>query len=266
MLDDLLSRELIHRSEGEYPVLSLTAEALRVIQGKERVLLRPQVEPSPPSLPPPAQPAQCVPEGDLFEHLRVLRRRLAVERNMPPFVVFPDRTLREMASRRPTTVEALGQIHGVGDAKLAAYGAQFLAEIASFAGVAVPLVGVPVSTPSPADPGGKKGATIEQTWALLAKGLDVKGIAACRRLQEQTVVGHLEQLILAGRPVAIDALVEPTIRAHLEAIVARAKSGLLRELVDAAEIPVTFEQARLVRAWVRARHGATVEGHLSIPL
>lgn len=69
-------------------------------------------------------------EGGLAEELlmalRGLRKRLADEARVPPYVVFPDRTLREMAQRRPRNEAELAGIYGVGQAKLRRYGAAFL--------------------------------------------------------------------------------------------------------------------------------------------
>jgi ATP-dependent DNA helicase RecQ len=67
------------------------------------------------------------PVGDpLFEALRELRRALAAEAGVPPYVIFHDATLREMALARPANLSALGEVGGVGARKLAAYGDAFL--------------------------------------------------------------------------------------------------------------------------------------------
>ncbi|WP_087575253.1 DNA helicase RecQ [Sphingobium sp. SJ10-10] len=73
------------------------------------------------------------PVGDpLFDALRACRRELAQEAGVPPYVVFHDSTLREMAEQRPTTLTELGHISGVGQRKLDAYGDAFLAAIRSY--------------------------------------------------------------------------------------------------------------------------------------
>ena len=73
------------------------------------------------------------PVGDpLFEALRAQRRTLAEEANVPPYVIFHDATLREMATVRPADIRALGRISGVGARKLEAYGDAFLAVIAQY--------------------------------------------------------------------------------------------------------------------------------------
>ncbi len=69
------------------------------------------------------------PEDPLFEALRATRREIAKEQGVPPYVVFHDATLREMAAFKPHSLHALGQISGVGARKLDAYGDAFLAAI-----------------------------------------------------------------------------------------------------------------------------------------
>lgn len=67
------------------------------------------------------------PLGDpLFEALRARRRELAAEAGVPPYVIFHDATLREMAAERPASLAALGRLSGIGERKLAAYGEMFL--------------------------------------------------------------------------------------------------------------------------------------------
>lgn len=80
--------------------------------------------------------AKRVPEGDgdpeLLEHLRAVRKRLADEHSIPAYVVFSDKTLKDMAARVPRNAEEFRQVHGVGDVKLEGYGPVFLREIADF--------------------------------------------------------------------------------------------------------------------------------------
>ena len=66
---------------------------------------------------------------DLFETLRALRRRLAEEQGIPPYVVFHDFTLHEMVARKPRTLATLAQVPGVGRVKLERYGEAFLREL-----------------------------------------------------------------------------------------------------------------------------------------
>jgi len=65
----------------------------------------------------------------LFQRLRELRRKLASERGVPPYLIFNDRTLAEMSAKKPRTIEELLDVKGVGDKKAADLGEAFLAEI-----------------------------------------------------------------------------------------------------------------------------------------
>ncbi len=68
-------------------------------------------------------------ETDLFNRLKALRLSLAKEQNIPPYVIFHDKTLLEMARQKPTTLNALGDIHGIGESKKSKYGPVFLETI-----------------------------------------------------------------------------------------------------------------------------------------
>ena len=70
------------------------------------------------------------PDAALFEQLRALRREIAHDEGVPPYVVFSDATLREMARLRPRDEAELLDVKGVGEKKLARYGKRFLAAIA----------------------------------------------------------------------------------------------------------------------------------------
>ncbi len=61
-------------------------------------------------------------DGDLFEALRTMRKAIAVEQNVPPFVIFHDSTLKAIAAHKPTTLNAIGEMPGIGEHKLNNYG------------------------------------------------------------------------------------------------------------------------------------------------
>lgn len=131
MVYQLIDQELLSRTETEYPVLKLNEASGEVLRGTRKVYLLPlrarKVKKS--------TIERSSWEGvdrDLFERLRDLRRRLAQERAVPPFVIFSDATLREMARRRPLTPVAFLALPGVGERKLATFGEVFLSLIQTY--------------------------------------------------------------------------------------------------------------------------------------
>jgi ATP-dependent DNA helicase RecQ len=126
----LLHQGLVDETADGYPVLSLNAESGRVLRGELAVHIAAPIKRRRSST---GAPAAAAPQGDeLFERLRALRKRLADENGLPPYVVFHDATLRKMVERRPTTLDQFAQLPGVGQAKLARYGASFIAAIGEF--------------------------------------------------------------------------------------------------------------------------------------
>ncbi len=128
-------RQLIHRGYLEqdlanYSVLKLTATARPLLRGEESlVLAKPRVKVAKPKKEPKRKGvAASLAEGDegLFQALRALRKRLADEQQVPPYVIFSDATLVEMAAQRPATLDELLLVNGVGQQKLGRYGAAFL--------------------------------------------------------------------------------------------------------------------------------------------
>jgi ATP-dependent DNA helicase RecQ len=136
-IDQLIGQGLLARSDGEYPTVTLTASGARVLRGEE---------PAGPLSRAPRPARQRVPTTDreapaaagevydrgLFETLRTVRRALAQERGVPPYLVFSDVSLRDMARRRPTTAAAFLSVKGVGDWKAEEFGPRFLPAIRAY--------------------------------------------------------------------------------------------------------------------------------------
>jgi ATP-dependent DNA helicase RecQ len=130
----LLHQGLIEETQDGYPVLSLNAQSAAVLRQELAVQLAAPVKRSRARAR--ASPAESTEHGALFERLRALRKRLADEHGLPPYVVFHDVTLREMAERRPLNLQQFADLPGVGDAKLARYGERFIAAIMEHAQLA----------------------------------------------------------------------------------------------------------------------------------
>jgi ATP-dependent DNA helicase RecQ len=138
-IDQLIGQGHLARSDGEYPTVTITARGARVLRGEEEAgplsraprRARPTRERAE-ERPPESGGAGEAYDRGLFEALRGVRRELAQERGVPPYIVFSDVTLREMARRRPTTPAAFLEVKGVGEWKAEEFGARFLAAIRDY--------------------------------------------------------------------------------------------------------------------------------------
>ena len=146
-VDQLVDAGLLVRSDGEYPTLSLGPDAMAVLRGTTKAVLR---------MPKQALAARGKRKRDdsgrgrrsteatdlsagqqgLFDALRALRRELARELGVPPYVVFHDSTLADMAQAAPRDAAELAQVRGVGATKVAKFGERFLATIRAHGGAA----------------------------------------------------------------------------------------------------------------------------------
>jgi ATP-dependent DNA helicase RecQ len=141
-IDQLVGQGHLRVADGDYPTLFLSKSGVEVLRGeREAILLAPVVSKpkraekrSPGRIVElePGSPGEGSVDEPLFEHLRQVRRDLARERGVPPYVIFNDKTLLAMAARKPSTPEEFRAIKGVGDKKAADLGPIFLAEIARF--------------------------------------------------------------------------------------------------------------------------------------
>jgi ATP-dependent DNA helicase RecQ len=128
----LLHQGLIEETQDGYPVLSLNAQSGQVLREELAVRIAAPAKRSR-TRSATAQPTAPAGSSALFERLRALRKRLADEHGLPPYVVFHDATLREMAERRPRSLSQFADLPGVGEAKLARYGERFIAAIVEHA-------------------------------------------------------------------------------------------------------------------------------------
>jgi ATP-dependent DNA helicase RecQ len=130
---NLTHQGLVNETQDGYPVLVLNQESWSVLRGERKVQIAAAAKREKRGKK--ASSAQGFTEHDpLFDHLRALRKRLADEAGVPPYVIFHDATLREMAQQRVTSLDAFARIPGVGATKLAKYGEAFVKEIEDYLG------------------------------------------------------------------------------------------------------------------------------------
>ena len=121
LIEFIISENYLGVENGQFPIIYVTEQGKEVLTGNIQVYRKQTVETK-----------QIAKDDPLFDQLRTLRMQLAKEAGVPPFVVFSDKSLRDMASRMPATEEEFLEVNGVGAAKLERYGEAFLEEIKSF--------------------------------------------------------------------------------------------------------------------------------------
>ena len=127
LLDELLAQKVIDKSEGLYPTLFLLPKAFQILKQEESITIVKVVEQVKEKelykkLDAPGLPY----DKELFELLRILRKQIAGEQGIAPYMVFSDRSLHDMAAIFPRTAESMLTVSGVGEVKLERYGRQFL--------------------------------------------------------------------------------------------------------------------------------------------
>tara|TARA_R110002051_G_scaffold70772_1_gene127489 strand:- start:53497 stop:55581 length:2085 start_codon:yes stop_codon:yes gene_type:complete len=157
-----------------------------------------------------------VKKTDLFEKLRVLRQQIAIEQNVPAYVVFGDASLKDMEAKLPKNKKEFMEISGVGQAKLEKYAEVFLEEIKKHVGTKK-----------------SKRKTHDQTFELFTEGLTVSEIAISRNLSENTIYGHLMKKHAEGEELDLNQFVNTKEIAQIE------KAKL--ELTDATGLKDYFE-------------------------
>jgi ATP-dependent DNA helicase RecQ len=143
----------------------------------------------------------------LFERLRGLRKHLADERGVPPYIIFSDVALRQMARLYPANEVEFSRISGVGAQKLKEFSAVFLAEIAKHLTVNPRQIFADDAFTTPAPP--PKPAltdTVRESLRRFRAGETVSEIAQARQILSGTVHGHLATAIEAGEAIPLKAL------------------------------------------------------------
>lgn len=249
LADELLAQEAVRQDGGEYPVLKLTPKGQAILYGKEKITALKREE----------KKAKVVPiksaasggyDFDLFEKLRGLRKRIAEDERVPPFVVFSDKTLHEMARIYPVSPSGMRRVGGVGLVKLERYGAAFMQAIKEYL-EENPDIASGTERYSEIDDlllPMKKKSTVEETYRLFEQGLSLADIANRRGLAPSTIAAHLERLIQDGRSIEIDRLVDPEKQKRIEALFLSLQQWNLGSIMEQSDGTVSYEEARLVRA------------------
>jgi ATP-dependent DNA helicase RecQ len=249
IINQLINLNYIFKSIGEYPTLSLTKQGAEFL-GKDQKLeiQKPKVDIE---FKKTAQRGELDYNKDLFEKLRILRKQIATAENVPPFVIFGDITLQEMAYYFPADNQSFLALSGVGAKKMEKFSAIFLPVINSFAKennikpIAFPEkeTNARIVTTNSA-----RQKFYTKTRELVTKKVSLERIAKNQNLTVGTIINHIEKLIDMGESLDFDYLKLPSDRYEImkEAFL-QCGNEKLKPVFEYLNEKYSYEELKLVR-------------------
>ena len=204
----LVSTGHLAKAEDGYATLNVTPKGKQFLTNRENLTLNLLKEEA--RTPSDAPSGHLDYDRELFEKLRQLRKGIADERKVPPYVIFGDKSLQQMAYYAPRNKEEFSRISGVGTANLEHFSEGFLAIIDGHGGVRRADHDQVVHRNGGGKVWGSGPNTTQLTTKRLAQeGLSVEEIAEARGLSLNTIIGHLEKLVLVGEDLEFNHLMPP---------------------------------------------------------
>jgi ATP-dependent DNA helicase RecQ len=239
----VLARSLLHQgildqTTDGYAILKLNAQSWEVMRSQRSVSI---AVPAKKTLTSEEKSLKKPGVEMLFERLRKLRKQVADEQSVPPYVIFHDSTLKLMAQVQPQNLGEFSEISGVGSHKLAQYGEQFLAEINAYR----QEQGLSVAKASTS-------YTQLMTLELYEQGMTIEEIAQKRNLKNSTISNHLAELMEMGKPVDVDRAISLTRqKTIIRAIQEVGETQALKPIYEYLNEEFSYDEIRLVRAFLR---------------
>ncbi len=264
-IDALIHLDVLRVTEGEYPVLKWTSLSQAVLDGQHPVYFKKRVFKATKELREPIKKKEKEEKEEkeqkektplpydaaLFETLRELRLKIAREEGVPPYVVFNDRSLQEMALYFPQTKEDFSRINGVGPIKWVKYGERFL-ELIRASGRSVSF---PEDSQAPKEAEKKETVrpvtrhqSMEETVALYQEGHSLEEIAARRQLARSTIFIHLVEALQQGFSLDLAPLISPEKQLQIKQVIEEVGGSRLTPIKEKLPPEFTYDDIRLVIA------------------
>jgi ATP-dependent DNA helicase RecQ len=259
---------LVDQKGNEYPILKLNAASWEVMKDQRTVRLRyvPQESAT-------GAGSNRAREGgrkskteaaswegvdrELFEFLRKVRLDLATSRAVPPYLILGDATLRELARVRPSSLEGLGTIYGIGEAKFADFAKTFFAALDSEC-QARRLTRDNRTRPTAetaADGPSRPAAAGTQAVALFRKGVPIDEVVRQTGRARSTTVQYLCDFLRAEAPQSVAAWVSNDVYQQVAEVASRVGADKLKPIFEALAGRISYDEIRIVMTHLAA-HGA----------
>jgi len=253
IIKQLIDLNYILKSEGQYPILNLTKKGSIFLQSEEKLELN-KVSSDIINLKKKTKKDLDF-NTQMFEELRNLRREKAQELNLPPFVIFGDNSLQEMAYYFPQTKENFSQINGVGEKKLEQFGEDFLDLIKKFVkenNISPKTISQEnkikiIKTNNP------KTKFNQKTKELIIKKTSINRIAKIQGFKPGTIINHLEKLIDTGEKLDLNYLQLPSNRYKtMKDAFKKCGDEKLKPVFEYLDGKFSYDELKLARVLLRA--------------
>ncbi|MCB8816931.1 DNA helicase RecQ [Desulfosporosinus shakirovi] len=242
LINYLVAEGYLQLSTGEYPVVKLQPNAVFVLKGEAKVNRKVS----------PKHYRKESEEVSLFDRLRTLRREIAIRENLPPYMIFADSTLREMAQACPIDHRSMIRVSGVGERKLEKYGDEFLEAIRIFCKDSESVEKPDLKNNPPEEkrddqtdsengcqdisnlensPHGKVSSHL-QTFLMYKEGYSLEDIAKIRKVTPITVQNHFVRCSLDGQTVPWDDFIPFEQETHILEAIKQVGGERLRPIKD----------------------------------
>ena len=256
---ELIRMGLLNQNIDQFNALELTDAGRSALSSRQTIQI---TRPHKVSEPRRQQAGQIECDEGLFERLRSLRKQLADDQGIPPYIVFSDVSLRQMARAYPSNDAEFRRISGVGERKLSEYGAAFMGAIETFL-EENPRKEFEEASSEPPEPARGSRApgrvselphTAWQTLLRFRQGESAEAIAADRKLVPGTIYGHLLQAIQAGETIELDRFLDASAQQEVGAAFDAHGYGNITGVHETLEGRHDYSVLRIYRA-LRQRGG-----------
>ncbi len=233
LIQRLTATQYLTLTESEYPVVQLTETAFAVLKNEATVWQKI------------VKTHKAEADDDVFSALRKLRKSLAEQEGIPPYLIFADSTLRDMSVHLPTTISQMRQIKGVGEVKLDKYGEKFLAALKDYAPASPSSLTPPVDVPIKKS---DKTPTHLITLQMFNDGFSLDEIAKTRDLKPLTIQNHLVKAGEEGHTVDWNRLIPAEQEEQIIAVIHELGTSLLRPIKEALPEEIGYDTIKAVIA------------------
>ncbi len=265
---DQLGRMLLRQgylAKGEHAVLELTEKSTSIINGNENVygtLDRTATAMSTEEASRVATEVEAKYDEDLFEVLRQERKKMADENGIPPYTIFPDTTLMEMAYYLPMDKDHMRPLYGVGEVKLKKYGSLFIGIIKKYA--REHDVESRKETLEKKVEQFEKVEPHEQIGKAFNDGQSIEHLAEEHGVKEVTILNHLKKYLQAGNNLRLDGISEATSlslrqRDQILKVFDEKGAHMLKVVYDRMNKKIGYDQIRVMQLYFMANEAAEKE-------